>query len=364
MKWSINLGKIAGIRLLMHWTFLLLLAWIVIAESSKGSDTATILLTVAYVLCIFICVILHEFGHALTARKYGVETRKVTLLPIGGVASMERIPEKPQQELLVAIAGPAVNVIIAILLLLIGSFGLKDLFDLENMESLTSITPGNFLYALCLINVILVLFNAIPAFPMDGGRVLRALLSFGMERTKATNIAAFLGQTIGLLFILLGFTGNLLLILIGVFVMAGAYSENVMVQQIELLKGHKMKEAMMTNYTILNPEDSINTAVEKLLAGSENNFIIASDDKVKGVLTKEQLVENLKNKNNNLQVSQIMNSDVAFFQADDPLTDALMKIQRDKNRQRLYPVLENGLLAGVIDMENLQEFIMTRSAAS
>jgi Zn-dependent protease len=364
MKWSISFGKVAGIRILMHWTFLLLLAWIVISEASRGSDTATILLTVAYVLCIFLCVILHEFGHALTARRYGIETRKVTLLPIGGLASMERMPEKPQQELLVAVAGPAVNVVIALILLLVGSFGLSDMFDPGNMESLANITPQNFLYALCLINIILVLFNAIPAFPMDGGRVLRALLSFGMERTKATDIAAKLGQVIGVLFILLGFFGNFLLMLIGVFVMAGAYSENIMVQQIELLKGHKVKEAIMTNYTLLGPEDTINTAVDKLLAGSENNFVIASDGKVKGVLTKEQLVESLKNKNNNLQLSQIMNSDVVSFQIDDLLTDALMKIQRDKSRQRLYPVLEKESLTGVIDMENLQEFIMTRLAAS
>ncbi|MDX1629723.1 MAG: site-2 protease family protein, partial [Fulvivirga sp.] len=294
MKWSFSFGKIAGIRVLMHWTFLLLLAWIVISEVNKGSDTQTVLLTVAYVLCIFICVILHEFGHALTARKFGIKTRKVTLLPIGGMASMERMPEKPDQELLVAIAGPAVNVVIALLLMLIGTFNFSELFALENMESLANITPQNFLYALCFINIILVVFNAIPAFPMDGGRVLRALLTYRMERTKATDIAAKLGQVIGVLFILTGFFGNILLVLIGVFVMAGAYSENMMVQQIEVLKGHKIKEAMMTNYTLLEPDETIQSAVDKLLESAENNFLVASEGEVQGVITKKQIVEGLK----------------------------------------------------------------------
>lgn len=362
MKWSLNLGKISGIRVQMHWTFLLLLAWIVITEVNKGSSTATVLLTVGYVLSIFLCVILHEFGHAFMARKYGVATRKVTLLPIGGVASLERMPEKPAQELAVAVAGPAVNVVIAAILLLVGSFGIADLFDPEKMETLTTITAGNFLYALCVINIILVLFNAIPAFPMDGGRVLRALLSFKLKRTKATNIAAGLGQIIGVLFILAGFAGNFLLILIGLFVMAGAYSENVMVQQMEILKGYKVREAMMTDFTILHPQDTIGTAAEKLLAGAENNFLVGTDGKVEGVLTKEALVQALQKGRKEIRVSQVMKADVQSFRANDPLTDAFILFQRDKSRQRLYPVMENGTVAGAIDMDNLQEFLMTRSA--
>lgn len=361
MKWSISFGKIAGIRVLMHWTFLLLLAWIVITEVNKGSTTTTVLLTVGYVLSIFLCVILHEFGHALTARRYGIETRKVTLLPIGGVASLERMPEKPKQELVVAVAGPAVNVVIAALLLLVGSFGVKDLFDPEKMESMANITADNFLYALCLINIILVAFNAIPAFPMDGGRVLRALLSFKMKRTKATNIAAKLGQVIGVVFVLLGFAGNFLLILIGLFVMAGAYSENMMVQQMAVLKGYKIRDAMMTNYTILHPDDTIKAAVDRLLAGAENNFVVASADNIKGVLTKEQLVEGLQKQNMETEVSAIMHAEVESFNINDDLSDAFIKFQRDKKRQRLYPVMENGSMAGVIDKENLQEFLMTRS---
>lgn len=348
----------------MHWTFLLLLAWIVITEVNKGSNTTTVLLTVTYVLSIFICVILHEFGHAFMARKYGIETRKVTLLPIGGVASMERMPEKPGQELMVAIAGPAVNVVIAIIILLLAPFGISDLFDTENMQSLASITADNFLYALCLVNVILVLFNAIPAFPMDGGRVLRALLAFKIDRSKATNIAAMLGQVIGVLFILVGFTGNFLLILIGLFVMAGAYSENMMVQQMEILKGHSVREAMMTNYTVLHPDDTLKMAVDKLLAGSENNFLVAANGKVEGILTKEGLVEGLQKLKEDVPISKIMKPDVQSFRTTDQLTEAFLRFQRDKTKQRLYPVMENNALAGVIDMENLQEFLVTRSLHS
>lgn len=339
---------------------MLLIAWIVISEVNKGSDTQSILLTVAYVLCIFICVIMHEFGHALTARRYGIKTRKVTLLPIGGMASMERMPEKPKQELLVAIAGPAVNVVIAIFLTLVGSFTFGDLFSLEKIKTLQSITFDNFLYALCFINVVLVVFNAIPAFPMDGGRVLRALLSYKLERSKATDIAAKLGQIIGIVFIFLGFAGNILLIFIGLFVMAGAYGENTMVKQMEALKGYKIKDAMMTSFSILKPDDSIEKAVDKLLEGSENHFVVAEDDNIKGVLTKENLVKGFQ-KDKGQNISKIISGDVKSFKADSKLTEAFVKIQRDKNKQRLFPVLENDKLVGVLDLENLQEFIMTRS---
>lgn len=362
MNWSFNLGKISGVNIKIHWTFLLLIAWIAFAELNRGSSTSQTLLTVGYVLSIFLCVVLHEFGHILMARRFGIGTRRITLLPIGGVARLEQMPERPWREFLVAIAGPLVNVAIAAILLLIAPFSLSDLFNPEQLEALVNITPQNFLFGLCLINIILVLFNAIPAFPMDGGRILRALLSLQMSRAKATQIASTLGQILGFIFILMGFFGNIFLIFIGLFVMAGAYTENMMVQQMDLLKDHTVKEAMMTNFTVLKPEEPLQKAVDNLLAGPENNFIVSDNDHVQGILSKNRLVEALKAKGKDIRIKDVMVPDFHPFEANEQLTNVLKRTQRDK--QRFYPVTENGHVVGVIDMDNLQEFIMIQSATA
>ncbi len=174
-------------------------------------------------------MLLHELGHSLTARKYGVDTKKITLLPIGGVASLERIPEDPKQELWVALAGPAVNIVIAILIypFIAG----QQLLSTDQMTSVNTI--NGFLSSLLRVNIALVVFNIIPAFPMDGGRILRALLAMKIGRTRATQIAANLGQFLAAGFVFYGLVdGNPMLILIGIFVYFGARTENVMVQQL------------------------------------------------------------------------------------------------------------------------------------
>lgn len=359
MNWSFNIGKISGVTLKIHWTFLLLIVWIVFSELSRGSSTAQVLLTTGYVLSIFLCVILHEFGHILAARHFGIGTRRITLLPIGGVARLEQMPERPWQEFLVAIAGPLVNVVIAAILLVGGDFTFSDLTNPERLQSLANITPQNFLFGLCLVNVILVIFNIIPAFPMDGGRILRALLSLRLSRTKATKIAATLGQVLGFLFILAGFLGNIFLIFIGLFVMAGAYTENIMVQQMELLKDHTVREAMMTHYTVLKPEEPLQKAVEQLLAGPENNFMVSDNGYVEGILSKNRLVEALKDNGNDILIREAMSGDFYMLEANEQLTNVMKKIQQDK--QWFYPVTENGNVIGIFDMDNLQEFIMIQS---
>ena len=201
MKGTLNIGRVSGIKVQVHWTFVFLIAWVVFLEVSRGREMPAIALSILFVLVIFGCVVLHELGHALTARRFGISTRKITLLPIGGVASLERMPEKPQQELLVAVAGPAVNVVIAILLYIV--FPIHRFLDLEPealQEMLSAISPQNFVFYLFAANVMLVVFNAIPAFPMDGGRILRALLSMTIDRVQATRIAAALGQLMAVMF--------------------------------------------------------------------------------------------------------------------------------------------------------------------
>ena len=216
MKWQWKLGTFAGIDVFVHATFLLIVGWYGWTYWLETRTLIGALEGVAFILLLFLAVTLHEYGHALTARKYNIRTRDITLYPIGGVARLERMPEKPIQELWVALAGPAVNVVIAAALFVY----LTLTNALVPMGQLT-LTTGSFIERLMLVNVSLVLFNLIPAFPMDGGRVLRALLALNMDYVRATQIAATVGQGLAFLFGLAGLFGNPMLFFIAFFVWMG-----------------------------------------------------------------------------------------------------------------------------------------------
>ncbi len=217
-----DLGTISGIRIRVHWTFFLLPIYIYFSSLLAGSGIAAASISILFVLAIFGCVLLHELGHALAARQFGIGTRDITLLPIGGVAALERMPRNPWQELWIAVAGPLVNVVIAAILFV--GFSLNPLM-----------APGlisNFLTQLMYANVVLVVFNMIPAFPMDGGRVLRSALAMFNNYGTATRIAATVGKVIAVGFAIFALTsGNLMLLLLAGFVYLAAHSENAHVAQ-------------------------------------------------------------------------------------------------------------------------------------
>ena len=191
MKYSLRIGRPFGIKISIHWTFLLLIAWVVIVGVQQGLNLEQTLLSIFFVLTLFVCVVLHELGHSLAAMHYGADVRSITLLPIGGMANISKMPEKPKQELVVTVAGLAVNVVIAFIL-----FGVISITGGVNPEQMdfTAITTTNFLVMLMLVNLFVVAFNLIPAFPMDGGRILRSLFSMKMDRLKATRWAKNTGQ--------------------------------------------------------------------------------------------------------------------------------------------------------------------------
>ncbi len=224
MGWSVRLFTWGGTAVRMHYTFLLLIAWIAAVQWSRGGVHAA-LAGVGFILVLFACVVLHEFGHIWAARRYGIRTPTVTLLPIGGVAALERMPEKPSQEIVVALAGPAVNLVIA--LVLMTALGLR--FSLEHIS--LGAVQSSFLAQVAIANLVLFVFNLIPAFPMDGGRVLRALLAMGLGRARGTQIAAGIGQAMAVGFAILGFMGNPMLILIAVFIFIAARGEARAVQR-------------------------------------------------------------------------------------------------------------------------------------
>ncbi|HMB99334.1 MAG TPA: site-2 protease family protein [Balneolaceae bacterium] len=362
MKGSLTLGKFAGIKVRIHWSFWLIIVWIIFLDISRGNDITGMMWNILFIFSLFFCVVLHEFGHALTARKFNIGTRQITLLPIGGVASLEEMPENPWEEFLVAIAGPLVNVGIAIILYLfipVESFLEQDPEALQ--ESLSMVNSGNFLFFLLSANILLVAFNLIPAFPMDGGRVLRALLSTKLDRVKATQAASLLGQMLAFFFFIIGLLYNPILILIAIFVWFGAQGENVMIQQMSLLKDHEVREAMMTDFTELNPDSTVDDVVDLIIAGTERDFVVTENGKVRGIVKHSDINDVLRNRGKNVSVREFMKTDFTELKASEKLTDIYRKIRVSQND--FFPVVENGEIKGVIDMNNINEFMMFRSSA-
>ncbi len=358
MKGILNLGKLFNVRIEIHWTFIFILAWVVFLELKSGGTIQNALMSTIFILLLFVCVVFHEFGHILTARKFGVKTKKITLLPIGGVASMDTIPENPKQELLIALAGPAVNIGIAfILLLFINTSFFFDQEPSQIEETLSHVTTQNLLIYLFSANLVLAIFNFIPAFPMDGGRVLRAILAMKMDRVTATNIASGIGQFVALIFVFIGILYNPFLIIIALFIFVGAYGENKMVRQLALLKGHKVHEAMLTNITTLTPENTIEDVIELLLSGTEKNFVVVKNSKIVGILHHKDIIKNSKNKN--LPVKDIMSASFRSIAVNADLKDIFKLINTEK--RDFFAVTDQDALVGAIDLNNLSEFMLIQA---
>jgi len=357
MKANLSLGNISGIKIIVHWTFFFLILWIVLDEIKRGGTIESILFNITLVLAVFLCVVLHELGHALTAKHFRINTKKITLLPIGGMASLEKLPESPKEELLVVIAGPLVNVIIALLLFFL--IPVKELFRLnftETFEMLMSFSLQNFLFLLFIVNLGLVVFNLIPAFPMDGGRILRAILTIKLGRLKATQLSAGIGQFIAVIFLFIGLIANPFLIFIALFIFLGAYGENQMVQHLALLKGHTIGEAMMINITTFKPDDPLDLVVNKIISGTENNFVVEKDHSIKGLLYHQDIINN---SNKNVLVKDVMNVNFKTLKGSDELKEAYHLIYNSK--KSFFAVVENGKLIGAIDSTNLNEYILLQA---
>lgn len=355
MRWQWKIGRFAGIDVYVHATFLLILGWVGYNYWRQYQDWVEVAIGILFILVLFLCVVLHEYGHALTARKYGIKTRDITLYPIGGVARLERLPDRPIEELWVALAGPAVNVVIAAIL--IGYLTLTN-----GLTSITafSITEGSFLERLMVVNVYLVLFNLIPAFPMDGGRVLRALLALKLDYVQATQIAATIGQGIALLFGFIGLFANSLLLFIALFVWIGAAQEASMVQVRHSLGAIPITRAMQTDFQSLAPADSLSRVVELILAGSQQDFPVVENGQVVGVLDRDTFITALSQNSQSTAVADVMHRGVPEVDSHDMVEKALMQLQ--ESGSKTLPVTHNGNLVGLITSENITEFLMIRSA--
>lgn len=355
MKWQWKLGTFAGIDVFVHATFLLLIGWIGYSYWLQYGTIAKVVEGIFFILALFLCVVLHEYGHALTARKYGVKTRDITLYPIGGVARLERMPDEPIEELWVAIMGPVVNVVIAALLFLFLylSRGLVPVTDL-------SVASGSFLARLMVVNVWLVLFNLIPAFPMDGGRVLRALLAMRMDYVRATQIAANIGQGLAFLLGLFGLFNNPFLLFIAFFVWIGASQEASMVQMRNSISGIPVTHAMQTQFETLSPSDRLDRVVGLILAGSQQDFPVLEDGQFIGVLTRDDFIKALSQQGQNIPVADVIRRNVPSVDSHEMVEMALMRLQ--ESGTKTLPVMHRGRFVGLVTSENITEFLMIRSA--
>ncbi len=355
MKWSWKLGTFAGIDVYMHATFLIIIAFVAFSYWLQEPTLGSVLSGVGFILALFACVLLHEYGHALTARKYGIKTRDITLLPIGGVARLEKMPDNPREELWVALAGPAVNVVIGAILFAI-------LLVTSSLEPLTQlgVTSGSFLGRLMTVNFFLVGFNLIPAFPMDGGRVLRSLLAMRMEYTRATHIAATLGQGLAIVFGFIGLFSNPSLLFIAFFVWIGAAQEASMVQMKSALGNIPVSRVIFTEFSVLAPQDRLSRAVELILKGSQQDFPVVEDGQVVGVLTRGDLFAALARRGEATPVEEVMRRDFKTVDSFEMLETAFAKIQGCGCNT--MAVTHGGRLVGILTMDNIGEFLAIQAA--
>jgi stage IV sporulation protein FB len=356
MRWSINIGTIAGTAVRIHITFLLFLGWIFLASWYSGGPQAA-WSSLAFMILLFACVLAHEFGHIFTARAFGVPTPDVTLLPIGGVARLERIPEKPTEELLVALAGPAVNVVIAVAVVLFLGADLSA-GNLAAMER----AHISVIDRLAAVNLFLAVFNMIPAFPMDGGRVLRALLAIRLGHVRATEIAASIGQVLAFGLGFLGLFGNPQLIFIAIFVYLAASSEAQLVAMRSMSRDVPVSAAMTTQFAQLAPEAHIDEAVATLLRTSQSEFpVVDAAGKLVGVLSRADMIRALKQRGPDAKVADAMTAGVPTISHRACLEEAVRLLQ-EKQAPAVGVVDAGGRLVGLITSETIGEMLMVRDA--
>lgn len=356
MKWAWRIARIAGIDVYLHVTFLVLMAFLLLGPLMAGRPVSAVIGQVILTCLVFGIVVLHELGHALAARRYGIGTHDIVLLPIGGVARLERIPEIPRQELVMALAGPAVNVALAVLIFAVA-------IVVGSVAEFRNVAPwgGNLLATLFTVNVFLAAFNLVPAFPMDGGRVLRSLLAMRMDRARATRIAASVGQGLAVAMGLYGvLTNNVMLMFVAFFVWIGASDEASLVQIKSALAGVPIRNAMITDFHVLAPGDLLEKAVAYVLGGFQHDFPVADDSGVVGILTRTDLMAALNSEGMQGRVETVMKREFVTATSGEMLEEVFERFQECDCRS--MPIVDSGRLVGMITTENIGEFMMVQTA--
>lgn len=354
MHGAFKLIKIKGISLYIHWTFFLLFAWIAIANERIGNNIEQIAWSLVFICAVFASVALHEFGHAFVASLFGIKAKNIVMLPIGGVASIEKFPGNPGQELAISIAGPLVNIIIAGILMLI----LQPYPSIWESKPGVSILHGHdFLYNLHLANLGLAAFNLIPAFPMDGGRILRALLGFRMNYVRATSIAATIGKIIAGLFIAFGIIlYNVLLPLIGIFIIISASTEEYYLRLKSLVKGIKLKEVLMYDYDSLQSDLTVGQVMDFMTTNHNKYFILMNGAEPIGSINRIEIIKAIAEKNFEQRIGKLVKIDLQYLNGDDEVEHVLEKLA--SHPDLVYPVMIKNHFSGVVNFNRVVEYLL------
>ncbi len=358
MKGVWRVTTILGIPVQVHWSFALLFFWIYYEGYRNGLDWEATLIFGLLITALFLCVILHEFGHALAARYYGVSTRDITLSPIGGMARLNRMPDRPGQEFVVALAGPMVNFVIASILGVGLWFFAPHVWPvLEDDYTSFFVKRSNFLPLLFLLNVFMAGFNMLPVFPMDGGRMFRALMSIRLGRVKATRVASIVGQVAAVAFLIVAiYLQGIIIGLISIFVFFMARQEYHMVRMEGILDGQQIKQLVRNQFTKLQQTTTMQTAIDTFIKGVEKNFVVYNEwSQQCGILTEKNILLAMQQKNVDADVQQYMLPAVVRLNSTDSLRTAYMKMQNPD--YLIAVVFEQGTIAGVLDRGVLDHYL-------
>ena len=362
MGGSFKIGRAFGIDIKVHWTFFLLLAFFAYVGYRDSNDPLTALVTAAVIVALFFCVLLHEFGHSLVAQRLGIEVPDITLLPIGGLARLKTLPDKPVDEVKIALAGPLVNVVLAPvffgLALLLGANLLNPANILEGVGSF-----GEVIVYLGYINVVLAVFNLIPAFPMDGGRVLRGLLATRFGPVRATDISAGVGQFFAIAFFVIGLLTNPFLALIGIFIFFGASGETQMVRQREMMRGLAVSDVMGTKprTETVTPFHNFGQVLDAVLHGYQEDFpVVDEDGKLVGIITRKEILSAAHSPDRYASVRDLMKVNVPTISPDADLFTDGYRILQESGLRALPVVDDGGELVGMLTVDDVGQASLLR----
>ncbi|MBN8852032.1 MAG: hypothetical protein BGO55_26370 [Sphingobacteriales bacterium 50-39] len=360
MKGSFRLGQFSGINVFIHWTFLLLAGWLLLAFLKYGAEPAQLAWTVLFILAVCVCVLLHEAGHAIVASRFGIRARNIVLLPIGGIASIEKFPANPFQELMISLAGPVVNLLIA--LLIWAPATPHDSF--RTLPGNFDVTPWQaFFYLLRIANLGLALFNLIPAFPMDGGRILRALLAFRLNYVRATTVAAITSKVIAVALIAGGILLlNPILAITGIFVIFSADSEEYYLRLRSLVQGIKLHEVLMYDFTSLQAEMTVQQAAGTLANNHNKYFILMDGELPIGAVNRLEIIKAIAEMRYTQPLRDLLKEELESLDGSQDVQDVLEKLARDE--ERIYPVMDQGRFAGIVTLDHIIEYLLLHRADS
>lgn len=357
MKWSVRLFTVKGVTLWLHITLLLFVAWLLVLFVSTGMQGQQLVWSFLFLAGLLGSILLHEYGHAIVAAQYGINAKNITLYPVGGIASLEKLPEHPRQELLISAAGPVVNFVIAALCWLFSS---QQTYSESYAAFTGEINSTNFFSLLGMANLSLAVFNLIPAFPLDGGRLLRALLAFWFNYIKASSIVAVISKAVAAFFIVYGLgTLSFLFSLFGFFILIFSQAEEAYLQLKKLVEGYTVKDMLMYDYDSMDAGLTVQEVIPILQNNHHKYFILMENGQPVGTLDRMAVIKALASQKYGDSIAALMKENLVPLEADVPISTVLQLLAA--NEEKLYPVMDDGIFIGVINFRCVIEYIFLHS---